>query len=134
KCPAQSAAHKNDQRRWRARAGAARRRARDRLGKQQSWTDERASERDKHHRHFGRRATQPGASRRWDHFAMGQHWVVCSVRCGQRDRGRTWLQPRNRWWKGTLQSDGVLVAWGNNQYGQTNIPANLSNVVSIESG
>jgi hypothetical protein len=33
-----------------------------------------------------------------------------------------------------LKSDGTLLAWGNNQYGQTNIPANLSNVVSIASG
>ena len=33
-----------------------------------------------------------------------------------------------------LRSNGTLVAWGDNAYGQTNVPANLSNVVSIAAG
>src|SRR5947207_6851995 len=30
-----------------------------------------------------------------------------------------------------LEDDGTVVAWGNNSYGQTNVPAGLSNVVEI---
>jgi alpha-tubulin suppressor-like RCC1 family protein len=33
-----------------------------------------------------------------------------------------------------LRSDGTVRAWGNNAYGQTNVPAGLSNVVSIAAG
>lgn len=33
-----------------------------------------------------------------------------------------------------LRSDGTVLAWGNNQYGQTNVPAGLSNVVAIAAG
>ena len=33
-----------------------------------------------------------------------------------------------------LRSDGTVVAWGNNNYGQTNVPPGLSNVVAIAAG
>jgi hypothetical protein len=33
-----------------------------------------------------------------------------------------------------LKSDGTLRAWGNNVYGQCNIPAGLSNIVAVETG
>ncbi len=33
-----------------------------------------------------------------------------------------------------LKSDGTVVAWGNNQYGETIVPAGLNNVVAIWSG
>ena len=33
-----------------------------------------------------------------------------------------------------LKSDGTVVAWGDNEYGQTNVPANLTNVKSIAGG
>ena len=33
-----------------------------------------------------------------------------------------------------LRKDGTLIAWGNNFYGQTNIPAGLSNVIAIAAG
>jgi alpha-tubulin suppressor-like RCC1 family protein len=33
-----------------------------------------------------------------------------------------------------LRKDGTVIAWGNNFYGQTNIPAGLSNVVAIAAG
>ncbi len=33
-----------------------------------------------------------------------------------------------------LQADGIVSAWGNNSFGQTNIPAGLSNVVAIAAG
>jgi alpha-tubulin suppressor-like RCC1 family protein len=33
-----------------------------------------------------------------------------------------------------LKADGTMVAWGNNTYGQTNVPAGLSNVVAIAAG
>ena len=33
-----------------------------------------------------------------------------------------------------LKTDGTVVAWGNNDYGQTSIPLGLSNVVAIAAG
>lgn len=33
-----------------------------------------------------------------------------------------------------LRTDGTLVSWGNNFYGQTNVPANLSDVVAMATG
>ena len=33
-----------------------------------------------------------------------------------------------------LKSDGTVVAWGANFYGQTNVPAGLSNVIAIALG
>ncbi|HEY5040777.1 MAG TPA: immunoglobulin domain-containing protein [Verrucomicrobiae bacterium] len=33
-----------------------------------------------------------------------------------------------------LKSDGTVVAWGNDSYGQTNVPSSLSNVVAISAG
>src|SRR5205085_643434 len=33
-----------------------------------------------------------------------------------------------------LRADGTLVAWGQNIYGQTNVPPGLSNVVAIAAG
>ncbi len=33
-----------------------------------------------------------------------------------------------------LRKDGTVIAWGNNYYGQTNIPAGLSNVIAIAAG
>lgn len=33
-----------------------------------------------------------------------------------------------------IRADGTVVAWGNNNYGQTNVPAELSNVVAIAAG
>ena len=33
-----------------------------------------------------------------------------------------------------LKSNGTIVAWGYNNYGQTNVPAGLSNVVAIAAG
>ncbi len=34
-------------------------------------------------------------------------------------------------WSAALKSDGTVIAWGDNSYGQTNPPAGLSNVVAI---
>ena len=31
-------------------------------------------------------------------------------------------------------SNGTVIAWGSNTYGQTNVPANLSNVTAIAAG
>lgn len=33
-----------------------------------------------------------------------------------------------------LRPDGTVLAWGNNSYGQTNVPAGLSNVVAVAAG
>jgi len=33
-----------------------------------------------------------------------------------------------------LKADGQVVAWGNNENGQTNVPAGLSNVIAITAG
>jgi hypothetical protein len=33
-----------------------------------------------------------------------------------------------------LRSDGSLILWGNNSYGQTNVPLALSNVIAISAG
>ncbi len=33
-----------------------------------------------------------------------------------------------------LKSDGTVVVWGDNTYGQRNVPAGLTNVVAIASG
>ena len=33
-----------------------------------------------------------------------------------------------------LKSDGTVVAWGYNYYGQTNVPSGLTNVVAIAGG
>jgi len=33
-----------------------------------------------------------------------------------------------------LKTDGTVVAWGANQYGQTNVPAGLTNVIAIAAG
>jgi alpha-tubulin suppressor-like RCC1 family protein len=33
-----------------------------------------------------------------------------------------------------LKADGIVVAWGDDSYGQTNVPAGLSNVVAIAAG
>ena len=33
-----------------------------------------------------------------------------------------------------LRSNGTVVAWGSNYYGQTNVPSGLSNVVAISAG
>jgi len=33
-----------------------------------------------------------------------------------------------------LKNDGAVVAWGNNQYGQTNVPSGLTNVVAVAKG
>jgi hypothetical protein len=33
-----------------------------------------------------------------------------------------------------LRLDGTLVAWGNNRYGQTNVPAGLPNVAAMAAG
>jgi formylglycine-generating enzyme required for sulfatase activity len=33
-----------------------------------------------------------------------------------------------------LKADGTVIAWGNNSYGQTNIPAGLSNVIQVDAG
>ena len=33
-----------------------------------------------------------------------------------------------------LRTNGTVVAWGNNGYGQTNVPAGLSNVIAIAAG
>jgi hypothetical protein len=33
-----------------------------------------------------------------------------------------------------LRSDGTVVAWGNNTYGQTNVPPGLSNVIAVAAG
>jgi alpha-tubulin suppressor-like RCC1 family protein len=33
-----------------------------------------------------------------------------------------------------LKSDGTMVAWGRNQYGQTNVPAGLADVIAISAG
>ena len=43
------------------------------------------------------------------------------------------------WLRATIQSvalraDGRVIAWGDNSYGQTNVPASLSNVVAIAAG
>jgi len=33
-----------------------------------------------------------------------------------------------------LKTDGTVIAWGNNQYGQTNVPIELTNVVALAKG
>jgi alpha-tubulin suppressor-like RCC1 family protein len=33
-----------------------------------------------------------------------------------------------------LKADGTVVAWGNNDYGQTDVPVGLGNVVAIAAG
>ena len=33
-----------------------------------------------------------------------------------------------------IRADGTVVAWGSNTYGQTNVPAGLSNVVAVTAG
>ena len=33
-----------------------------------------------------------------------------------------------------LKSNGTIVAWGYNNYGQTNVPPGLSNVIAVAAG
>ena len=41
---------------------------------------------------------------------------------------------RRRYYSLALKADGTVVGWGDNSYGQTNIPAGLTNVVAIAAG
>ncbi len=34
----------------------------------------------------------------------------------------------------SLKSDGTVVAWGSNEYGQTSVPEGLNNVVAVDAG
>ncbi len=38
------------------------------------------------------------------------------------------------WHSLALRHDGTVIAWGNNAYGQTNVPPGLTNVVAIAAG
>ncbi|HEY3762388.1 MAG TPA: immunoglobulin domain-containing protein [Verrucomicrobiae bacterium] len=37
-------------------------------------------------------------------------------------------------WSMVLKADGTVTAWGNNQYGQTNVPPTATNVIAIAAG
>ncbi len=45
-----------------------------------------------------------------------------------------WPSPAGGCHSLALQSDGTVVAWGDNRFGQTNVPPGLSNVVAIAAG
>ena len=48
--------------------------------------------------------------------------------------GQSWPDSFSEMFFISLQSNGVVVAWGDNSFGQTSVPAGLSNVVAIAAG